>query len=465
MGRQKQSSIVKYVANYFFVILLILSFVLLGFVVFLSNQLTTISIRRELSIELRQNAKYMKFDDNGSYVLDEEFMFEDEEWKYAVLDEKGSLLEGSYPLGFPEDLEVSSEKLRELKVNGTSYYVQDRKSSHHPFAIRCIVEKSKINVAYDNVIYLTWGFVLFIVGMSIVLWKILERHELRQVHQMVEEVGQIGKGINLSRRMEYDGRFVEIFSLVEANNRMLERLEDMFENQKRFTSDVAHELRTPITVLMAECEYAQPQMQKDEEVKEAFQLIERQVKKMNNIVVQMLNLSRLDQDKMEPELEWMDLGELVYAVCDDASIQGEKQVTFQIEIAPHFNVYADIGLMFILIQNLIDNAVKYGASQGTVWIWSEESEEEYLLHIKDEGNGIEEENLEKIFQRFYRVEKNELIEGFGLGLSLVKRIAEKHHGAVTAKSVPGIGSTFTLHLPKHMDEKKRRRNKYENFLL
>lgn len=104
--------------------------------------------------------------------------------------------------------------------------------------------------------------------------------------------------------------------------------------------------------------------------------------------------------------------------------------------------------MNILIQNLIDNAVKYGPEHGTVWIWSEETEEEYLLHIKDEGNGISEENQEKIFRRFFQVEKSELVEGFGLGLSLVKRIAEKHHGTVTVESKLKMGSIFTLYLPK-----------------
>ena len=162
----------------------------------------------------------------------------------------------------------------------------------------------------------------------------------------------------------------------------------------------------------------------------------------------MLNLSRLDQEKLKLNLEWIDIGEIVGAVCDDISIQGTKPVTFEIDIAPGFNVYADIDLMTILIQNLLDNAVKYGPEGGTVWIWSEETGKEFLLHIRDEGRGISKENQERIFRRFFRVEKSELIEGFGLGLSLVKRIAEKHQGNVTVESEPGVGSTFTLHLPR-----------------
>ncbi|MDE6905611.1 MAG: HAMP domain-containing histidine kinase [Lachnospiraceae bacterium] len=450
MGRQKQNSIVKYVANYFFALLMLLAFVMLCFVVFLSKQLTYSSIRREMSIELRQNAKYMHVKDDG-YVLDEEFLFQDSEYIFVILDDKGKLLQGVYPQNFPADLEVNSGKLRTIKVNGIDYYFQDRQSLHSPLAIRCVIEQSKADSDYDKFVYLTWGFVLFILGISVGMWKLLERREMRQINQVVEMVGKIGREKSLSRRIEYNGRFAEIVSLVQANNRMLGQLQEMFETQKRFTSDVAHELRTPITVLMAECEYAGQKIQKEGEVWEAFQVIERQISKMNCIIVQMLNLSRLDQDKMKLNREWIDLGEIVDSVCDDISFQDTKQVEFIINIAPEFNVYADIGLMTILIQNLLDNAVKYGPDGGRVWIWSQETREEYLLHIKDEGKGISKENQEKIFQRFFRVEKSELIEGFGLGLSMVKRIAEKHNGSVTVESALGRGSTFTLHLPRHVE--------------
>lgn len=453
MGRQKQNSIVKYVANYFFALLMVLAVVMICFVVILSRQLTFISVQKELKIELRQNGKHLRMEDDG-YVLDEDFLFQDEDYIYVILDDKGNLLEGTYPNGFPEGLIVKNGKLRTITVNGTDYYFQDKKTQYPFVSIRCVIEQSKADSDYGKFVYYTWVFVLFIMGISIGMWKLLERREMRQVNQIVDVVRQIGREKSLSKRIEYDGKFAEISSLVQANNRMLGQLEEMFETQKRFTSDVAHELRTPITVLMAECEYAGQKIQKEGEVWEAFQVIERQIGKMNCIIVQMLNLSRLDQDKMKLNLEWIDLGEIVDSVCDDISFQDAKQVEFIINIAPEFNVYADIGLMTILIQNLLDNAVKYGPDGGRVWIWSQETKEEYLLHIKDEGKGISKENQEKIFQRFFRVEKSELIEGFGLGLSLVKRIAEKHHGTVTVESAPEAGSTFTLHLPRHAEEDK-----------
>lgn len=433
-------------------ILILLSLVMMMFVTYLSNRLIYSSVRKELNWALRQNAKAMYCNKDGSYELKEGFEFYDEGKIYVILDDQGNLLEGEYPEGFPADKEVNYRTLRKVSVRGVPYYVLDRQELRYPIAIRCIVEKSRISSDYEVIVYLTWVFVLVMILLSIILWRFLERHELKQVTRVVEEVGEIGKEKDLSKRIEYDDRFLEISYLVRANNRMLERLEEMFENQKRFTSDVAHELRTPVTVLMAQCDCAKDQMQNGDEVAEAFEIMERQAKKMNDIVIGMLNLSRLEQEKTKLDLEWIDLGEIVAAVCDDMNARKIRQVTFITDIEPDFNVYADIGLMTMLVQNLVDNAVKYGPKNGRVWIRAEKTEHEYLLHIKDEGIGISQENQEKIFERFFRVEKNGLIEGYGLGLSLVKKIAEKHHGKITVESRLGEGSVFTLHLPRELLE-------------
>ena len=253
---------------------MVLALVMICFVVFLSRQLTFSSIRREMGVELRQNAKYMHVKDGG-YELDEEFLFQESDYIFVILDDKGTLLEGRYPKGFPEGLEVNSGKLRTMKAGGIDYYFQDRQSLHSSLVLRCVIEQSKVDSDYDKFVYYTWGFVLFIMGISIGMWKLLERREMRQINQVVEVVRQIGRDKSLSKRIEYDGRFAEIVSLVQANNRMLGQIQEMFETQKRFTSDVAHELRTPITVLMAECEYAGQMMPRDGEVWEAFQEIGR----------------------------------------------------------------------------------------------------------------------------------------------------------------------------------------------
>ena len=161
MGRQKQNSIVKYVANYFFALLMVLALVMICFVVFLSRQLTFSSIRREMGVELRQNAKYMHVKDGG-YELDEKFLFQESDYIFVILDDKGKLLEGRYPKGFPEGLEVNSGKLRTMKAGGIDYYFQDRQSLHSSLVLRCVIEQSKVDSDYDKFVYYTWGFVLLL---------------------------------------------------------------------------------------------------------------------------------------------------------------------------------------------------------------------------------------------------------------------------------------------------------------
>ena len=141
----------------------------------------------------------------------------------------------------------------------------------------------------------------------------------------------------------------------------------------------------------------------------------------------------------------MDIREIVDSVCEDLEIRGEKSISFVVTAA-HRELTMDISLMTIVIQNLIENAVKYSDENKTVWISSEAQEESYHLVVRDEGCGIAAEHQEHIFERFYRVEKTGEVEGFGLGLPLALQIAQMHGGTITVESTPGKGSTFTLQL-------------------
>ena len=122
---------------------------------------------------------------------------------------------------------------------------------------------------------------------------------------------RFGQDKDLSQRVEYDGIIKEIDILSKANNRMLDRLEEIIEKQKQFTSDVAHELRTPVSVVMAQCQYARKHIHDKEEFDEAITLIERQIKKTNSIIMQLLQLSRLDQDRIRIDFEYVDIQDIV----------------------------------------------------------------------------------------------------------------------------------------------------------
>ena len=184
-------------------------------------------------------------------------------------------------------------------------------------------------------------------------------------------------------------------------------------------------------------------MNTKEEFDDAIDVIYRQTKKTNVVITQLLNLNRLESDRIVLDLEDADLDEMIRSVCDEIEFKEKDNVRFELLLSG-VKANLDIGLILILLQNLIQNAVKYSSFPATVRIVTEYREGCVVVEVQDFGCGIKEEDLPHIFDPFYRVEKSRNSEGFGLGLSLADRIAKVHGGELKVSSVWGEGSIFTL---------------------
>jgi signal transduction histidine kinase len=212
---------------------------------------------------------------------------------------------------------------------------------------------------------------------------------------------------------------------------------------------VSHELRTPTTVILAECDYTRKHAQSPEDYKMALEVISRQAKKMSRLVESLLSLSRLDLGTVKANFEVGDLSEMLTVICSEMSLAGSRGITMCTDIEPGISANMDVTLMSRLIQNLIDNAYKYGRDNGSVEVALRSEGRFAVLTVADNGVGISKENLDKIWQRFYQEDSSRSGgEGLGLGLSMVKQIAQLHGGSVSAESAPGQGSTFTVKIPK-----------------
>lgn len=166
---------------------------------------------------------------------------------------------------------------------------------------------------------------------------------------------------------------------------------------------------------------------------------------MSVLVAELLQMTRLDQGTERANFTETDLSELVAAVCGE---RDREQISLHLEIEEGITAKVDVSLFSRLLENLITNAVKYGRENGNIWVRMKKENGEIFLSVKDDGIGIPEEQQEKIWQRFYQADPSRSGDsGIGLGLSMVKKIAELHGGAMELESIPGQGSTFTLHLP------------------
>ena len=238
--------------------------------------------------------------------------------------------------------------------------------------------------------------------------------------------------------------------LADTFNDMMGRLERSFDAERRFTSDASHELRTPVTVILAECEMAEKMPEDTEAVQESVTEIHKQARKMSELIGKLLAYTRLEQGTRRIDREELDLSGLVEDVCEEQRTVAARNIKIECEASPDVLVNGDVALLISLVQNLVTNAVKYGKDGGHVWVKVYSEGSKACVSVRDDGIGIGEEDLACIWNRFYQADRSRSDEsrGIGLGLSLAQQIARLHGGRITASSRPGEGSEFIFSMPE-----------------
>jgi two-component system phosphate regulon sensor histidine kinase PhoR len=227
-----------------------------------------------------------------------------------------------------------------------------------------------------------------------------------------------------------------------------ERLEHV---RQEFLSNVSHELRTPLTSIIAFVETLENGALEDGESCQRFlSIIRKNASRMHGLIDDILELTAIEGGNVQLRAAPVELRELVQDVCASLTAKAAAQsVTLQNKVGPEVLVHADERRLEQMLTNLIDNAIKFSREHGTVVISHEPGTRDRIL-VHDDGDGIPAQHLERLFERFYRVDRarSRDLGGTGLGLAIVKHLALLHGGEVTVTSELGKGSTFTIHLPK-----------------
>ena len=236
----------------------------------------------------------------------------------------------------------------------------------------------------------------------------------------------------------------ELEPLTDGFNRMLARLHQSFEAEKHFTDNASHELKTPIAVIHAQCELLIDSATLNEEDRKHVLRIQKQARAMSRLVGDLLMISRLEQGQEYFDFSVEDFSIVVRAVCEDAAVISDKKLI--LDVKDDVMMRMDVTLMTRLVENLISNADKYGRDGGSIWVTLDKRDGRAFLRVADDGIGIAPEEQEKIFQRFYRVDKarSREMRSSGLGLSFVDEICRLHGGRITVESTLGKGTVFTL---------------------
>ncbi|MBR3781180.1 MAG: HAMP domain-containing protein [Clostridia bacterium] len=312
-------------------------------------------------------------------------------------------------------------------------------SENSPFGkiyIRAICPSNDAVTVFDTVAKSAVYFLPFFVIIAAVGAYIISKKTAAPIEKITESAREISTGNDLSKRLEVSKAPREINNLADTFNEMFERLQTSFENEKRFTSDASHELRTPLAVIKAECEYALSENADDEERMQALESIEEQTDKMTSLVSSLLAVTRAEQGQSRFTLEKANLGELVDEIC--GKFKPTKNIKLIADTDNNIEISLNASLISQLVENLLSNADKYGKENGIINVKLYSEGDKIVLSVRDNGIGINEADLPKIWNRFYRADASRSeTEGFGLGLALVKKIAEIHSAECVAESEIG----------------------------
>jgi two-component system heavy metal sensor histidine kinase CusS len=255
---------------------------------------------------------------------------------------------------------------------------------------------------------------------------------------------------DLSQRVKYKSGD-EIGRLARSFNTMADRLEESFNSQKRFISDAAHELRTPLASMKTSVTKALSSARTTEDYPKLLDFLSGRINHMESLVNDLLFLSRIDEGRSMVNETRLDLSK-VLAEAEEAFryLFEDKGIGFTTEIEPELYDKGDPQLMLRVISNLLDNAAKNTPSGGSVTFRANKQGKEVMLTVSDTGSGIPEEHSPHLFERFYKVPGSSgTSAGYGLGLAISKSIVVSSGGDISVQSEPGKGSTFTIKLPQY----------------
>ncbi len=292
------------------------------------------------------------------------------------------------------------------------------------------------------------GLGVWLLGLLGGWW--LAGRAIRPIDSISRTATRISEG-DLDERIDTAGTDSELDQLGRVLNQTFDRLRESFERQRRFTADAAHELRTPVSILLAETQRILKRERGAEEYRESIRTCQDTAARMRRLAESLLLLARLENNAAEPRREPSDLATIAAETVRHLSpLASERGVRLHVDLRPAV-LSGDPDALAILATNLVANAIQHHRTDGgQVWITTTDEAGRAVLTVRDDGPGIPEEHLPRIFERFHRADAARTggTGHTGLGLAIAKTIADNHQGRLTAANRPGGGACFTLSIPQ-----------------
>ena len=447
----KRLSIKLRVTLWFTLIMVLLVGAVLTFLIAAGEHIELLGARDTLTRTVAESFDELEWD--GGRLDAENFDSYSRGVYLAVYSTDGNRIYGRLPKGFDDSLALSGDGIRSENGENGGWLVYDELSGisgHTRFWVRGVMPASE-GGAFATMIRLAVVALPAIVLLSALIGYLLVAHAFRPIAQITTSAEQIADGDDLSRRIALGDGDDEVYRLSRTFDSMLERLQASFERERQFTSDASHELRTPVSVVVSQCEYALEHAQTLDEARSALGSVLEQAKRMSSLTGQLLTLSRAGTGREalhREELNLSELAELVAAQIEETA--RDKGITVRTEIEPGLTLTGDETMLMRMLLNLMENGVKYGRPGGTLTLTLRGGGNIIAGSVADDGIGIATDALARIWDRFYQVDSSRSggENGVGLGLPMVRYIVTAHGGTVSVKSALGQGSTFFFTLPR-----------------
>ena len=272
-------------------------------------------------------------------------------------------------------------------------------------------------------------------------------HALKPLCDFSKKIEEV-QAQNLSNSRIEENNFSELNQLSISYNKMLERLSEAFKLQRQFTANAAHELRTPLAVMQLQIDLYNSSKHPDNDTsaQQTISMITEQTERLGKMVRTLLDMSELQTIARDEEIA---ISALVEEVLADLEPLAQEKGINLIEKCDNVLLMGSDILIYRLVYNLVENAIKYNFSDGTVTVTATQQNSQLHLTVEDTGNGIPEDLKERIFEPFFRLDKSRSRElgGVGLGLALVREIVRVHNGSILVKNNANSGTTFEVIFP------------------
>lgn len=337
--------------------------------------------------------------------------------------------------------------VRSIALEGQRFLLMDSQlvdEEHFLIRMRMTASLKDIESTLQTIRAISYAIIPLMTAMAVIGGLMISRRSLYPIRSIISSAQVITAG-DLSERIPETAGKDEVGELITTVNHMLFSLEAAFEREKRFTSDASHELRMPVSVIMAYAESLLADARVSQDDQQAIQTILTESRHMERIITQLLTITRGQAGRYPVCMEEVSVAQIVQSVGEQyADLMREKNISLEADIPPELNVKGDLSLLSQMLLNLVENAVKYGKQDGYVHISAEMIEDRVCIKVSDNGIGIPAQSLPHLFERFYRVDTSRDRSGTGLGLSIASWIAKAHSGEIRVESKLGQGTCFTV---------------------